>query len=153
MDKFIKYNSKSELHRELTSILLLATEDSNDFYCFCDKFYETRSKCDLCALCEFLFDENNLMDGLSPKKFLQLNYNNRLKLEEFANKILPFFKRIQLNDARALEFFHKEYEWSLKDYSEGKTFAMTLDQIIESDMDLVKNNPQLFDKDFLKKNN
>ena len=87
MDKFIKYNSKSELHRELTNILLLATEDSNDFYCFCDKFYETRSKCDLCALCEFLFDENNLMDGLSPKKFLQLNYNNRLKLEEFANKI------------------------------------------------------------------
>ena len=30
---------------------------------------------------------------------------------------------------------------------------MTLDQIIESDIDLVKNNPQLFDKDFLKKNN
>ena len=93
------------------------------------------------------------MDGLSPKKFLQLNYNNRLKLEEFANKILPFFKRIQLNDACALEFFHKEYEWSLKDYSEGKTFVMTLDQIIESDVDLVKNNPQLFDSDFLKKNN
>ena len=42
MDKFIKYNSKSELHRELTNILLLATEDSNDFYCFCDKFYETK---------------------------------------------------------------------------------------------------------------
>ena len=32
MDKFVKYNSKSELHRELTNILLLATEDSNDFY-------------------------------------------------------------------------------------------------------------------------
>ena len=153
MDKFIKYNSKSELHRELTNILLLMTEDSNYHYCFCDKFREMKSKCDLCALCEFLFDENNLMDGLSPKKFLQLNYNNRLKLEEFANKILPFFKRIQLNDARALEFFHREYEWSLKDYSQGKTFRMTLNQIIESDIDLVKNNPQLFDKDFLKKNN
>ena len=48
--------------------------------------------------------------GLSPKKFLQLNYNNRHKLEEFANKILPFFKRIQLNDNRALEFFHRDYE-------------------------------------------
>ena len=93
------------------------------------------------------------MDGLSPKKFIQLNYNNRLKLEEFSNKILSFFKRIQLNDARALKFFHKEYERSLKDYSDGKTFAITLDEIIESDIDLVKNNPQLFDKDFLKKNN
>ena len=153
MDKFIKYNSKSELHRELTNILLLVTEDSNDFYCFCDKFREMKSKCDLCALCEFLFNEDNLMDGLSPKKFLQLNYNNRLKLEEFANKILPFFKRIQLNDARALEFFHKEYEWSLKDFSRGETFVLSLDEIIESDIDLVKNNPQLFDKDFLKKNN
>ena len=119
MDKSIKYNSKSELHRELLNILLLATEDSNDF-CFCDKFREMKSKCGLCSLCEFLFDENNLMDGLSPKKFLQLNYNNRLKLEEFANKILPFFKRIQLNDARALDFFHRDYEWTLKDFSRGE---------------------------------
>ena len=142
MDKFIKYNSKSELHRELTNILLLATEDSNDFYCFCDKFLEMKSKCDLCSLCEYLFDENNL----------QLNYNNRLKLEEFSDKILPFFKRIQLNDARALEFFHKEYSWSLKDYSEGKTYEMSLDEIIESDIDLVKKNQELFDKDFLKNN-
>ena len=142
MDKFIKYNSKSELHRELTNILLLATEDSNDFYCFRDKFLEMKSKCDLCSLCEYLFDENNL----------QLNYNNRLKLEEFSDKILPFFKRIQLNDARALEFFHKEYSWSLKDYSEGKTYEMSLDEIIESDIDLVKKNQELFDKDFLKNN-
>ena len=152
MYKFIKYNSKSELHRELTKILLLATEDSNDFYCFCDKFLEMKSKCDLCSLCEYLFDENNLMDGLSPKKFLQLNYNNRLKLEEFSDKILPFFKRIQLNEVRALEFFHKEYSWSLKDYSEGKTYEMSLDEIIESDIDLVKKNQELSDKDFLKNN-
>ena len=153
MDKFINYNSKSELHRELTNILLLATEDSNYFYCFCDKFSETKSKCDLCCLCEFLSDENNLMDGLSPKKFLQLNYNNRLKLEEFANKILPFFKRIQLNNVRALDFFQKEYDWSLKDFSEGKTYVISLDEIINNDIDLLKSNPQLFDKDFLKKNN
>ena len=93
------------------------------------------------------------MDSLSPKKFLQLNYNNRLKLEEFANKILPFFKRIQLNNVRALDFFQKEYDWSLKDFSEGKTYVISLDEIINNDIDLVKSNPQLFDKDFLKKNN
>ena len=153
MDKFIKYNSKSELHRELTNILLLATEDSKYFYCYCDKFSEMKSKCDLCSLCEFLFDDNNLMDGLPPKKFLQLNYNNRLKLEEFADKIFPFFKRIQLNDERALEFFYKEYSWSLKDFSSGETYAMSLDEIIENDIGLVKNNPDLFDVNFLKKNN
>ena len=153
MDKFIKYNSKSELHRELTNILLLTTEDSNEYYCFCDKFRETKSKCDLCPLCEFLFDDNNLMDGLLPKKFLQLNYNNRLKLEEFADKILPFFKRIQLNDARALVFFNKEYQWSIKDYSNGEMYTLSLDEIIESDKELVNNNPDLFDVNFLKKNN
>ena len=30
---------------------------------------------------------------------------------------------------------------------------MTLDQIIESDIDLAKNNPQFFDKDVMKNNN
>ena len=150
---FIRYNSTSELHKELTNILLLATEDSNFFYCYCDKFIETRSKCDLCALCEFLFDDDNLMDGLPPKKFLQLNYDNRVKLEEFASKISPFFKRIERNDRRALEFFDKEYVWTLKDYSSATYYSMTLTEIIENDKDLVKNNPQLFDIDFLKKNN
>ena len=150
---FIRYNSTSELHKELTNILLLATEDSNFFYCYCDKFGETRSKCDLCALCEFLFDDDNLMDGLPPKKFLQLNYDNRVKLEEFASKISPFFKRIERNDRRALEFFDKEYVWTLKDYSSATYYSMTLTEIIENDKDLVKNNPQLFDIDFLKKNN
>ena len=150
---FIRYNSTSELHKELTNILLLATEDSNFFYCYCDKFSETRSKCDLCALCEFLFDDDNLMDGLPPKKFLQLNYDNRVKLEEFASKISPFFKRIERNDRRALEFFDKEYVWTLKDYSSATYYSMTLTEIIENDKDLVKNNPQLFDIDFLKKNN
>ena len=150
---FIRYNSTSELHKELTNILLLATEDSNFFYCYCDKFSETRSKCDLCALCEFLFDDDNLMDGLPPKKFLQLNYDNRVKLEEFASKISPFFKRIERNDRRALEFFDKEYVWTLKDYSSATYYSMTLTEIIENDKDLVKNNPQLFDIDFLKNNN
>ena len=150
---FIRYNSASDLHKELTNILLLATEDSNFFYCYCDKFSETRSKCDLCALCEFLSDDDNLMDGLPPKKFLQLNYDNRVKLEEFASKISPFFKRIERNDRRALEFFDKEYVWTLKDYSSATYYSMTLTEIIENDKDLVKNNPQLFDIDFLKKNN
>ena len=38
------------------------------------------------------------MDGLSPKKYLQLNYNNKTKLERFADKILPFFEGIKLNN-------------------------------------------------------
>ena len=41
---FFKFESTSELHKELTKILLLATEDSNVFYCYCVK---AGRKCDL----------------------------------------------------------------------------------------------------------
>lgn len=54
---------------------------------------------------------------------------------------------------RALDYFNRDYEWTLKDYSRGETFSFSLDEIIESDIDLVKRNPQLFYKNLLKKNN
>ena len=56
MDKFIKYNSTAELHKELTNILLLCTEDSSDFYyCYCEKFQDEdkQKQCDLCRLIYF----------------------------------------------------------------------------------------------------
>ena len=73
---FLKFESTSELHRELTKIHLLAIEDSNFFFCYC---YKGERKCDLYDLCYFLFDNNNLMDGLPyhQQKFLQLNYDER----------------------------------------------------------------------------
>ena len=91
MDKYIKYNSTSELHTELTNIVLLCLEEDNSyFYCYCGEQF---GDCHLCDLITFLVDvyDENLMDGLSPRKFLQKNYNNRQKLEEFSLKILPFF--------------------------------------------------------------
>ena len=62
---FLKFESTSELHTELTNIFLLTTEDNNLFYCYCEK---GGRKCDLCDLCHYLFGDNNLMDGLPPKK-------------------------------------------------------------------------------------
>ena len=61
---FMKFKSASELHKELTNILLLATEDSNFFYCYCKK---NGRKYGLCDLSHYLFDDNNLMEGLPPK--------------------------------------------------------------------------------------
>ena len=91
MDKYIKYNSTSELHTELTNRVLLCLEEDNSyFYCYC---VEEFGDCDLCDLITFLVDvyDENLMDRLSPRKFLQKNYKNRQKLEEFSLKILPCF--------------------------------------------------------------
>ena len=143
---FLKFESTSELHKELKNILLLATEDSNFFYCYCVKDAE----CDLRALCHFLSDDNNLLDGLPPRKFLQLNCANRDKLDKFTDKIFPFFERMEQRDKRSLDFFNKEYEWCLKDYSTATYYSMTLTEIIESDKEFVEHNPKLFDREFLK---
>ena len=144
----MKFESTSELHKELTNILLLATEDSNFFYFFCVK--DAGRECDLCALCHFLFDDNNLMEGLPPRKFLQLNYANRDKLDKFTDKTFPFFERMEQFDKRSLDFFNREYEWCLKDYFTATYHIMTLAEIIESDKEFVKHNPKLFDREFLK---
>ena len=45
------------------------------------------------------------MDGLSPRRFLARNYNKRMKLEEFALKILPFFEKMKKDNDPSLDFF------------------------------------------------
>ena len=148
---FKKYESTKDLHRELTNIFLLVTETSYYNYCYCNKLSDKRRECGLCSLCHFLFHNNNIMDGLSPEKFLQLNHDNRSKLNEFVSKISPFFDRMDFEDKSSLEFFDNQYSWSMRDYSTGTYHSMTLSEIIENDKEFVKRNPQLFDADFLKK--
>ena len=144
MENFINYSSTSELHTELTNIVLLCIEDSNsDYYCYCN---EEKGDCDLCNLIDFIYDidDKNMMDGLSPRKFLQFNYNNRLKLEEFAEKILPFFEKMRFNNPESLNFFERRYTWSMRDFSEGTYHSLTLAEVIENEKELVDNNPQLY---------
>ena len=108
MDKYIKCDSTSELHTELTSILLLCLEDnSTDYYCDCG---EEKGDCELCKLIEFLaqIDDSNLIDGLRFREFLQVNYNNRKKLEEFSVLILPFFPKNGIKSKRCFGIFSKE---------------------------------------------
>ena len=54
-------------------------------------------------------------------------------------------------DERLVEFFDKEYTWSLRNYQEGTYSTMTLDEIIDSDKIFVCNNPKLFDPEFIKR--
>lgn len=147
MDKYIKYDSTSELHTELTNILLLCLEDnSTDYYCDCG---EEKGDCELCKLIEFLaqIDDRNLIDGLRFREFLQVNFNNREKLEEFSVLILPFFQKMELNQKDALEFFQRsKYTWSTRDSEIGIYHSLTLEEFIESDKELLRANPHLFDK-------
>ena len=147
MDKYIKYDSTSELHTELTNILLLCLEDnSTDYYCDCG---EEKGDCELCKLIEFLaqIDDRNLIDGLRFREFLQVSYNNREKLEECSVLILPFFQKMELNQKDALEFFQRsKHTWSTRDSETGIYHSLTLEEFIESDKELLRANPHLFDK-------
>ena len=134
MDKYINYNSTSELHRELTNILLLCIEDNNSlYYCYCGEEF---GDCGLCQLTYFFADpyDENLMDGLTPRKFLAKNYNRRLKLEEFSLKVLPFFEKMQKDNDPSLDFFKKEYTWQCKDKLHGTTHSLTLEEVIENEI-------------------
>ena len=59
-----------------------------------------------------------------------------------------FFKEMSSKDELSLEFFNKDYEWSLRNYQEGTYSTMTLDEIIDSDKQFVK---KLFDVEFIKR--
>ena len=134
MDKFITYNSTSELHRELTNIVLLCMEDNDScYYCYSGEEF---GDCGLCKLIDFLFDiENkNLMDGLSPRNFLAINHNNRSKLEEFSLKILPFFEKMKEDFPPALDFFKKKYHWTSRDRITGKFHDITFEEAIENEI-------------------
>ena len=131
---FCKYNDTRSLHKELTNILLLCTEESNYYYCYCD--IDNRITC---SLCQFLPDAK--IENLSCRKFLQE------KLDMVISLISPFLNRIKFEKEAALDFFNKEYYWHSRDISTGDVKFVSLDEIIESDQQLVKDNPQLFNLD------
>ena len=134
-ENFMKFSLTNDLHRELINILLISLNSSNYFYCYC----QNGKKCDLCDLVHFLCSKENLIDGLLPEKFLKLHYSSREKLNLLCDRIFPFFARMDQNFSYALDFFNKEYEW-----------VLTLTEIIDNDKEDVRNNPRLFDKEFLK---
>ena len=116
IEDFLKFET-AKLHRELTNILLIATEESNYHYCYCRQ----TNKCALCQLCSFLYaSKEQKIDCLTPENFLQTFYNDRMKLEKFLNIISPFFKKTYSEDESSVEFFDKEYVWSLRNYQEGQ---------------------------------
>ena len=127
-DIFKKYNSARSLHRELTNILLLCTNESNYYYCYCDN--EKHIHCTLCQFCEYFPDVK--IENLSCEKFLQLNYDKKDKLDMVVDLIRPFFDRLKSERKSALDFFYKEYYWHSRDIATGDIKYVSLDEIIEN---------------------
>ena len=82
-EDFLKFDSTSDLHKKLTNIVLIATEESNCNYCFCI----SDRKCALCDLCSYLFHDNNHIDGLPPRNF----YRKIMIIEKSLNILLIKF--------------------------------------------------------------
>ena len=133
MDKYIIYNNTKQFFKELMNIVLISIEETGDYYCYCG---EDNGTCGICALGIYLVDahEQNKIEGFSAIKFLVINRENKEKLQVFADKIVVFFDKIQDEKPESLEFFEKEYRWSLKCYSTGETFSLDLDDCIDNEI-------------------
>ena len=46
---------------------------------------------------------------MSAREFLQRNYDNEVKLRQFAELIWPFFKKMFFYKQDSLEFFNQDY--------------------------------------------
>ena len=143
--KFLKFNDVKKLHFELTNIVYIAREKDESWYCFCDEitcccFKQTnKKKCTLCLFCEKMF-KKHLIDNMEAREFLLRNRKNEQKLREFVDLIWTFFQKMAFLNKRSLQFFNDEYRWSMRNYQEGTTSSLTMEEIIESNIELVELN-------------
>ena len=77
---------------------------------------------------------------MEAREFLLRNRENEQKLREFVDLIWPFFQKMTILNKRSLQFFNDEYRWSMRNYQEGTTSSLTMKEIIESNIELVKLN-------------
>ena len=77
---------------------------------------------------------------METREFLLRNWQNEQKLGEFVDLIWPFFQKMTIPNKRSLQFFNDEYRWSMRNYQEGTTSSLTMKEIIESNIELVKLN-------------
>ena len=130
-EEFIKYNNARELFRELYNVMMLFKNEDHWYYCNCK---DLRAKKLKCKLCEF----DDCFDDKFKEKFMITYRNNVEKLEELRDIYWSFVRKIQQEDASALDFFGKEYVWTYRDYKQGIDSRCELDQIIESNEEMIK---------------
>ena len=84
--------------------------------------------------------KKHLIDNMEVREFLLRNRKNEQKLREFVDLIWTFFQKMAFLNKRSLQFFNDEYRWSMRNYQEGTTSSLTMEEIIESNIELVEFN-------------
>ena len=76
---------------------------------------------------------------------MQRNYDNEVKLRQFAELIGPFFKKMSFCKRDSLEFFNQNNRWTHRDYQNAKYYEMSMQEIIDNDRYLIAlNGPERF---------
>ena len=82
---------------------------------------------------------------MSPREFLQRNYDNEVKLRQYADLIWLFFKKMLFYKPDSLEFVNQDYRWLHRDYQNVTHLEMTMQEIIDNDRYLIEfNGPDYF---------
>ena len=129
--EFIKYDNARELFKELYNVMMLFKNTDHWYYCNCRNLRAQKIKCTLCK-----FDD--CFDDKFKEKFMITYRNNVEKLEELRDIYWSFVRKIQQEDASALDFLCKEYVWTYRDYKQGIDSRCELDKIIESNEEMIK---------------
>ena len=84
--------------------------------------------------------KKHLTDNMEAREFLLRNKKNEQKLREFVDLIWTFFQKMAFLNKRSLQFFNDEYRWLMRNYQEGTTSSLTMEEIIECNIELVELN-------------
>lgn len=118
---FIKYEKVLDLFKTLYSVCKTFNANGHYYYCYCNR---KGNQCFLCKFGEYVY--YNKMD-----KEVLLNRENEQKLLDIAYKFWFHIQKIKSDDASSLAFFNKEY-------LEANHTQVTLDQVIENNIKLLK---------------
>ena len=128
---FIKYENVQKLFRELFNVFKLFDAEGHFYYCYCHR--PVINKCDLCKFSEFFDDKN-------AEKYLLTYRSDEKKLLEMVGQYWFFICKIKKSDHTALDFLNREYSWNFRDYRRGISASLSLDEVIESNNELIELN-------------
>ena len=132
-EEFIKFNNSKELFKELYNVCLLFKNSDHWYYCNCRSLRSQTIRCELCK-----FDD--IFDDKSKEKYLITYRNDVEKLKQVVDIYWYHIQEIQKQDQTALDFFNKEYTWNFRDYKNCINISCDLDQIIESNEEIINSN-------------
>ena len=121
-------------HFYLTNIILLSINENREgkFYHFCNRIKKK------CMLCKMSTDFSRTKR--KGKEHLERYRHNFDALKKIAHKMWPFFEECFILDKFSLDFFSKEYLFSLQNTVDCSYHYVTLQEIIDNNEYLQKLN-------------